>query len=104
MLRHMSGLTRSRYDAFTRLFHALLAVGITAQLALSAVMTVPAGPGLGVRDWHREAFEWHARLGLAVATVCALHWLWSCLPTSRPGVRYLFPWLHGQARDRKSVV
>lgn len=53
---------------------------------------------MGVRDWRREAFEIHARLGLAVAAVCALHWLWFCVPQSYPGVRSLFPWIERNQR------
>jgi hypothetical protein len=81
-----------KYDAVTRLLHASLATGVLIELALLSVMRVPAGPGLGVRDWHREAFEIHCRIGPAVALVWALHWLWICLPLARPGVGYLFPW------------
>jgi cytochrome b561 len=82
-----------KYDSATVWLHAALATGVVVQLVLSAVMHVPAGPGLGVRDWHREAFEIHARVGLFLTEVIALHWLWSCLPFSRPGVARLFPWL-----------
>lgn len=84
---------RAHYDTLTRLLHGLLAAGIAAQLGLSAVMRVPPGPGEGVFDWHRQAFELHARTGLAVAVICVVHWLWILLPFSRPGAGYLFPWL-----------
>lgn len=93
--------TPSKYDAVTLWLHGALAVGIIAQLSLSSVMHVPAGPGLGVRDWHREAFEIHARTGLAVAVICVLHWLWLCAPFSRPGVSGLFPWIR---RDRRPLL
>ena len=86
------------YDAVTLSLHALLAVGVVCQLLLSLVMHVPAGVGLGVRDWHREAFEIHARVGLGVAAVCALHWLWFCIPLSLPRIRTLFPWTRGDQR------
>jgi cytochrome b561 len=88
----MPGSAR-KYDRVTLWLHAALALGVLIQLSLSAVMHVPAGPGLGVRDWHREAFEVHARTGLFVVVVCALHWLWLCLPHARPGIAPLFPWL-----------
>jgi cytochrome b561 len=91
----------SKYDAGTRVLHAALAIGVVIELALLSVMHVPAGPGLGVRDWHREAFEIHCRVGPAVALVWALHWLWISLPFARPGVGYLFPWLR---RDRRTVL
>lgn len=92
---------RSKYDLGTRVLHAALAIGVVTELALLSVMHVPAGPGLGVRDWHREAFEIHCRVGPAVALVWALHWLWISLPRARPGVGYLFPWLR---RDRRAVL
>jgi cytochrome b561 len=92
---------RSKYDLGTRVLHAALAIGVVTELALLSVMHVPAGPGLGVRDWHREAFEIHCRVGPAVALVWALHWLWISLPFARPGVGYLFPWLR---RDRRAVL
>lgn len=91
----------SKYDHGTRVLHAALASGVVMELALLSVMHVPAGPGLGVRDWHREAFEIHCRVGPAVALVWALHWLWICLPFARPGVGYLFPWLR---RERRVVL
>jgi Prokaryotic cytochrome b561 len=87
-----------KYDAVTLGLHAILAAGVICQLLLSMVMHVPAGVGLGVRDWHREAFEIHARVGLGVAAICALHWLWVCLPFSRPGVRSWFPWMQPDLR------
>lgn len=96
----MPGRVR-KYDRVTVWLHAALALGVLVQLSLSAVMHVPAGPGLGVRDWHREAFEIHARTGLFVAMVCALHWLWLCLPYARPGIAQLFPWLK---RDKRIKI
>jgi cytochrome b561 len=94
----MTLLVRQKYDAVTLSLHAALAVGVVCQLLLSMVMHVPAGVGSGVRDWHREAFEIHARVGLGVAVVCALHWPWVCLPLSHPGIRSLFPWTQRDAR------
>lgn len=88
----------NKYDLMTRWLHAALALGVTAQLVLSAVMRVPPGPGLGVHDWHRAAFELHAQTGIVVTIVCALHWLWISLPVSHPGLSYLFPWLRADAR------
>jgi len=91
----------SKYDTGTRWLHAALAIGVVIELALLSVMRVPAGPGLGVRDWHREAFEIHCRVGPAVVLIWALHWLWISLPFARPGVGYLFPWVR---RDRRAVL
>jgi cytochrome b561 len=89
---------QSRYDRTTLVLHAALAMGVVVEVALQSVMHVPAGVGLGVRDWHREAFEIHARIGPTVAVICLLHWLWICLPYARPGVGYLFPWLRKDGR------
>lgn len=88
----------TKYDRVTLLLHAALATGVVIELTLQAVMHVPAGVGLGVDDWHREAFELHAHFGPTVAVVCALHWLWICLPFSRPGIAYLFPWTRREQR------
>ena len=89
-----------KYDGVTRALHHLLAAGVVAQLALSQVMRVPPGPGQGIRDWRREAFEIHARLGLVVALLCALHWIWLILPRAAPGAAALFPWRRRDARVR----
>lgn len=93
----MPGSVR-KYDRVTVWLHAALALGVLIQLSLSAVMRVPAGPGLGARDWHREAFEIHARTGLFVVMACALHWLWVCSSHARPGLAGLFPWLKPENR------
>jgi hypothetical protein len=87
-----------KYDRVTLWLHAALATGVVIELALEAVMHVPAGVGQGVRDWHREAFELHSHFGPTVAVICLLHWVWICLPFSRPGVAYLFPWLWREGR------
>jgi hypothetical protein len=94
-------VARQQYDAVTLSLHTALAVGVVCQLLLSMVMHVPAGVGLGVRDWHREAFEIHARVGLGVAAICALHWLWLCTPLSYPGLLSLFPWTQ---RDQREIL
>ena len=94
----MIAINPQKYDRATRWLHAALAVGVAAQLVLSTVMTVPAGRGLGTPDWHRAAFELHAKTGLFVASICACHWIWVCLPRSRPGYLYLFPWLKRAGR------
>ena len=87
-----------KYDIVTLWLHGALATGVVIELALLSVMRVPAGVGLGVRDWHRAAFEIHCRVGPAVALIWALHWLWICLPRARPGVGYLFPWWRSDCR------
>jgi len=97
----MTGHTPLKYDPVTRWLHAALATGVVIELALQAVMHVPPGVGLGVRDWHREAFELHSHFGPTVAAICVLHWLWICLPFSRPGVAGLFPWMQ---RGRRTML
>ena len=92
---------KRRYDVITLGLHGALAAGVVVELALLSVMHVPAGPGLGMRDWHREAFEIHCRVGPTVALVWALHWLWICLPHARPGVGALFPWWR---RERRAIL
>lgn len=94
----MTGPARRKYDPVTSALHAALATGVSLELLLQAVMRVPAGVGKGVDDWHRQAFELHAHFGPTVAVLCLLHWLWICLPWSRPGVGYLFPWLRPDHR------
>jgi cytochrome b561 len=92
------GSAAPKYDAVTRWSHAALAIAVVVDLALLSVMRVPPGPGLGVRDWHRQAFELHCRFGPVVAVLCVLHWLWICLPWARPGVAYLLPWMRPDTR------
>jgi cytochrome b561-like protein len=90
-----------KYDGVTLWLHGALATGVVIELALLSVMHVPTGVGLGVRDWHRQAFEIHCRVGPTVTLIWALHWLWICLPFARPGVGYLFPWWR---RDRRAIL
>ena len=94
----MTGPARRKYDPVTLALHAALATGVIIELLLQAVMRVPAGVGKGVDDWHRQAFELHSHFGPTVAVICALHWLWICLPWARPGIGYLFPWLRPDRR------
>lgn len=95
------GKTLPKYDAVTRCLHTGLAAAVVIDLALLSVMRVPPGPGLGVSDWHRDAFEFHCRFGPVVAILCLLHWLWISLPFARPGIACLFPWLD---RERRTVL
>lgn len=94
----MTGAGGRKYDRVTSCLHAALAAGVIIELLLQAVMRVPPGVGLGVDDWHREAFELHSHFGPTVAALCILHWIWISLPWSRPGVAYLFPWLRRSQR------
>ncbi|GLQ98273.1 cytochrome b/b6 domain-containing protein [Dyella mobilis] len=95
----MMNILPNKYDRVTRLLHAALAIGVVTQLLLSAVMKVPAGRGLGVPDWHRAAFEWHAKVGISVAAICLCHWVWILLPRAKPGYVHLFPWLKRDGRE-----
>jgi cytochrome b561 len=97
----VNGAVKPKYDPLTRCLHAALASAVVFQLLTDAVMRVPPGVGQGVRDWHREMFEIHAHAGPTVAVICGLHWLWICLPWSRPGLSYLFPWTQ---RDRRAAL
>lgn len=97
----LAGSAQPKFDRTTRGLHAALALAVVIDLALAGVMHVPPGPGLGVRDWHRQAFELHCRFGPVVAVLCLLHWSWICLPFARPGVSHLFPWLRA---DRRAVL
>jgi cytochrome b561 len=94
----MTTVAAIKYDGTTRCLHAALASGVVIQLLLSAVMTVPSGPGMGMRDWHREAFELHAKVGLFVTAVCICHWIWIFLPRAKPGYLHLFPWIRHESR------
>ncbi|HEY6517243.1 MAG TPA: cytochrome b/b6 domain-containing protein [Steroidobacteraceae bacterium] len=89
---------RAKYDLLSRCLHTALATSVVIELLLQAVMRVPPGVGLGKDDWHREAFELHAHFGPTVAVICLLFWIWIALPFSRPGIGYLFPWLHHAQR------
>lgn len=97
----LAGSAPPRCDTVTRWLHAGLALAVAVDLALLAVMRVPPGPGRGVFDWHRQAFELHCRFGPVVAVLCLLHWVWICLPFARPGIAYLFPWL---SRDHRNAL
>lgn len=97
-VRHIS--PQPKYDRVSRYLHTALATAVVIELLLQAVMRVPPGVGLGKDDWHREAFEVHAHFGPTVAVICALFWIWTALPFSRPGIRHLFPWLFPALRPR----
>lgn len=75
-----------RYDRFTRLLHALLALGVSMQLVLSLVMNDDARRGPA--HWF---FRTHETLGLALLGVLVLHWAWSLRDWRAHGLA-LFPW------------
>lgn len=81
----------SKYDLATRRLHALMALGIVAQLALSLVMQAPE-PGAAVPVWGARAFEAHEWLGLSLLVLLATHWLWIISGHARAGFGHVFPW------------
>jgi len=76
------------YDRFTRFLHIFLAFGISAQLAMSLVMTHPKPGRLG-----DTFYEIHEYLGLALLAVLILHWLWAAMRNGSVPLTQLFPWL-----------
>ena len=76
------------YDRFTRLLHIFLAIGISAQLAMSLVMIHPKPGRLG-----DVFYEIHEYLGLALLGILILHWLWAVLRQGTVPFTQLFPWL-----------
>lgn len=76
------------YDRITRILHAVIALGIVVQVLVSTVMIVPR-PGRVANGW----WEIHENLGLFLAVILIVHWLWTIRATIRAGGSYLlFPW------------
>jgi cytochrome b561 len=90
-----------RYDRLTRLLHACIALGITAQLGLSLVMDAPddqdkvLASGLPLALFHT-----HKYIGMALLTLLLLHWLWSLSGHVKGGLGHLFPWFSGERMGR----
>ena len=76
--------TRSRA---TRILHALIAVTIVTQLALSTVMQAPGRNRPG-DQW----FEVHEKVGLGALAVLAGFWIWAMVRTREVRFAMLFPW------------
>ena len=76
------------YDRFTRFLHIFLAIGISAQLTMSLVMTHPKPGRLG-----DTFYEIHEYLGLALLGILILHWLWAAIRKGNVPFTQLFPWL-----------
>lgn len=74
-------------DNFTKVLHALIALGITANLALSQFMVAPEPgvPGDGPYLVHQWA-------GLALLGVLVVYWLWKLAGHCPQGWAYFFPW------------
>ena len=74
-------------DNLTKVLHALIALGITANLALSQFM---AAADIGVSgDGFYLAHQW---AGLGLVGVLAAYWLWKLAGHCPQGWAYFFPW------------
>ncbi|MBF0294355.1 MAG: cytochrome b/b6 domain-containing protein [Magnetococcales bacterium] len=81
------------YDRFTRLLHLLLALGISVELLLAAVMVHPK-PGRAGDVF----YALHANLGQMILGVLLVHWLWSLARPGRRPFALLVPWFSGERR------
>lgn len=74
-------------DNFTKVLHALIAMGITANLALSQFMAAaePGVPGDGPYLVHQWA-------GVGLLGVLVVYWLWKLAGHCPQGSTYFFPW------------
>jgi len=76
------------YDRLTRLLHMCLAFGIVLQLIASTMMELPR-PGQVANTW----WGIHEYLGVVLAAVLVVHWVWTLSRTVARGEAYLlFPW------------
>ena len=75
------------HDKLTKVLHALIALGITANLALSQFMAAaePGVPGDGLYLAHQWA-------GLGLVGVLVVYWLWKLAGHCPRGWSYFFPW------------
>ncbi|MFL5337060.1 MAG: cytochrome b/b6 domain-containing protein [Geminicoccaceae bacterium] len=89
-----------RHAFTTRLLHLLLAGGIVLQLADSQLMRVPR-PGRELTALQGSAFAVHQWVGLAMAVVIVLFWLWLTLRRVGTAPGQLFPWF--SARRLRAV-
>jgi len=89
-----------KYSLPIRTLHASFAVGITAQLVLSAVMRQPR-PGRIREAYEALAFTAHEYLGLALLAVLLAHWLLHLAGHAPKGLAHFFPWF---SRERIARV
>jgi cytochrome b561 len=87
-----------RYSRFIRWSHALTAVAITFQLAISLIMDHPH------RDKPMTAdgglyFRWHEWAGLAALAILACWWVYSLMNWKRESQSRLFPWVASPGRS-----
>ncbi len=85
-----------QYDRLTRLFHILIAFGITTQMILTLVMVHPK-PG-------REAnvfYDAHEYLGAFLLGILVLNWGWTLVRQGPVTLGHLFPWF---SKNRLSAL
>jgi cytochrome b561 len=86
-----------KYDRLTRLLHAGIALGVSAQLALSVFMDAPDDKDeILAQGIPLLMFNAHANIGMAVLVLLVLHWLWSITGHVQDGFGHLFPWFSKQ--------
>lgn len=74
-------------DNFTKFLHALMALGISANLIISLFM-VPAEAGVKGDG----AYLVHQWVGLGLFLTLLIYWLWKLAGNLPQGWRYFFPW------------
>jgi cytochrome b561 len=90
-----------RYDRPTRLLHAAIALGVTAQLGLSLVMNAPDDQDEVLANGLPLAlFKAHEFIGMTLLVILLLHWLWSLSGHVKGGIGHLFPWFSGERMGR----
>lgn len=76
-----------QYDLLTRLFHMLIAFGITSQMLLTLVMVHPK-PGRDANFFYNA----HEYLGAFLLGVLILNWVWTFIRKGPVSLGHLFPW------------
>jgi cytochrome b561 len=82
---------RMKYSRFTRILHALIAIGISLELLLSLVMKAPK-PGRVLTPLQSFVYEAHKMVGMAVLVVLFLHWIVFVSGHAYKGIGHFFPW------------
>ena len=84
-------VTPRQWHGFTRLLHALMALGIVGQLIFAQLMAAPdeLEEATALQKFSLEGHEW---LGLFTLGVLVLHWLWLLMPSGDVSFAKLFPW------------
>jgi cytochrome b561 len=86
-----TSVTPRQWHGFTRLLHALMALGIIGQLIFSQLMTAPDELE-GATELQKFSLEGHELLGLFTFGVLVVHWLWLLIPNNDVTFAKLFPW------------